>query len=178
MTTDVLRDSNIPAGLSDREFVPSVIGTTMESRDFLSGHVQTHRIEISFRGGRLILEAEEPVLDWYVPVCRKLAGLLDLPRNWDSYNAPPIESQAIGRVLHILEEAIDLDMPRPAVVPTVKGGVQLEWHTNGLDLEIEIEPDSGGSIFYEHEKGDIIEREGNPEDHLSLIQELVIQLKP
>ena len=69
-------------------------------------------------------------------------------------------------------------MPRPAVVPTVKGGVQLEWHANGLDLEIEISPDSGGSIFYEHEKGDTIEREGSPEDHLSLIKEWLVQLKP
>jgi hypothetical protein len=32
---------------------------------------------------------------------------------------------------------MDDDTPEPQIVPTPSGGVQMEWHTRGIDLEIE-----------------------------------------
>jgi len=41
------------------------------------------------------------------------------------------------------------DTPAPAVVPTNRGGLQFEWHTRGIDLEIELQAPGRGSISYE-----------------------------
>ena len=49
-----------------------------------------------------------------------------LSRGWDGDNAPPISSAAINTV-----EALE-------VTPTHTGGLQVELHCGGLDLEIEV----------------------------------------
>jgi hypothetical protein len=47
----------------------------------------------------------------------------------------------------------------PQIIPTVEGGVQLEWHRDGFDLEIEIT--CTGEIYadYEDESGQAWEGE-------------------
>lgn len=54
---------------------------------------------------------------------------LPTEENWDGDGAHPTSGQA-RRVLEAL-----------SVVPTVKGGAQIELHAGGVDLEIEIEDD-------------------------------------
>ena len=41
----------------------------------------------------------------------------------------------------------------PSVVPTEPGGVQLEWHIGGVDIEIEFN-EKGEQVFDEKEKAD------------------------
>ena len=55
--------------------------------------------------------------------------LLDLPENWNSYGALPISGAAIKAAESM------------SIVPTCNGGVQLEWHINGHDIEIEFAQD-------------------------------------
>ena len=60
----------------------------------------------------------------------KWAGrLLALKPNWDSYGAPRISRDAISTIEHF------------ATVPCSDGGIQLEIHRNGFDIEIEVGPD-------------------------------------
>ena len=45
--------------------------------------------------------------------------------------------------LKLLGDLLDFDTPPPGVVPRVQGNIQLEWHTDHLDIEIYIDsPDS------------------------------------
>jgi hypothetical protein len=68
--------------------------------------------------------------------------LLALPPNWDSYGARSIEPEILAAAARWLAENMMPETPRPAVLPTVRGGVQFEWSIRGLDLEIElISPD-------------------------------------
>jgi len=66
-----------------------------------------------------------------------VAGLLELEPNWDSYGALPIEAAHAEAILNLLAEVLGDDAPTPSVVPTSIGGVQVEWHLAGIDLEIE-----------------------------------------
>jgi hypothetical protein len=93
------------------------------------------------------LEDKEPA--WLRPTAQKLTELSDLPENWDSYGARPIDHSAIAFAVQLLSETMQADTPAPAVVPTNRGGVQLEWHTRGIDLEIEIQ--SPGRILVSYE---------------------------
>jgi hypothetical protein len=48
--------------------------------------------------------------------------------------------------------------PAPAVVPTVAGGVQLEWHIGCVDIEIRIQrPDPIRVYASDTDSGDVIE---------------------
>lgn len=58
----------------------------------------------------------------------RIDSLAALEQNWNSYGAPPPTLEAL-RVLRCLH-----------VMPTNDGGVQIEWHCNGQDVEIEVGP--------------------------------------
>ncbi len=76
-------------------------------------------------------------------------SLLDLPAGWNSYSAKPIARQNAARAIQLLIEFVQPGTPSPAVIPTVRGGIQLEWHTKGTNLEIYIESPDNVSFFAE-----------------------------
>ncbi len=41
------------------------------------------------------------------------------------------------------------ETPRPSVVPTSHGGIQLEWHTRGIDLEVGVAEPEQVTASYE-----------------------------
>lgn len=45
----------------------------------------------------------------------------------------------------LVKNAID----PPQLVPTTTGGIQLEWHRGGLDVELHVEPDGSSWLSYE-----------------------------
>jgi hypothetical protein len=54
------------------------------------------------------------------------------------------------------------DIPAPSVVPTTPGGLQFEWHMQGIDLEIEMRPDFRWLSSYEESStGESWEVEGD-----------------
>jgi hypothetical protein len=97
---------------------------------------------------------------WLEPTLRTMAELLDLPDNWNSYGANPIDPAQVAWALDLLARTMKLDSPTPTVVPTSHGGVELEWHLRGVDLEVHaISP--RGVYFYcqDHVRGTEEERE-------------------
>lgn len=60
------------------------------------------------------------------PRCLDLRHFRDLKKGWDTYDAEPISTQAIRTAEHL------------TAVPTSSGGIQLEMHAGGVELEIEI----------------------------------------
>jgi hypothetical protein len=58
-----------------------------------------------------------------------LASLRDLKDNWDSYGAKPPDERAL--------KAVEAGL---SIVPTSDGGIQIELHIGGRDVEIAITP--------------------------------------
>lgn len=50
--------------------------------------------------------------------------------------------------LVVLENIVGDQTPAPAIVPSGAGGLQLEWHTKGIDLEIHIEAPYVGEVWW------------------------------
>lgn len=86
---------------------------------------------------------------WADPVKQRLNHLLSLPANWDSYGAKCVDIRRAVQAFRVLAEVMVEHSPRPQIVPTSDGGVQLEWHQNGIDLEVEIAPSSKVLVSYE-----------------------------
>lgn len=84
------------------------------------------------------------ILDAQVPgstilVKDRLEELYNLKPDWGGYGetAPFPESiRAIKRILQVLSTP-------PSICPTYNGGVQAEWHIDGLDIEIEYDVEQG-----------------------------------
>jgi hypothetical protein len=68
-------------------------------------------------------------------------GLLRLEADWDSYGALPIRFEAASRAVALLIQAAEREVSQPAIVPTNRGGLQLEWHYSDYDLEVQVGPD-------------------------------------
>jgi len=78
-------------------------------------------------------EAEGALMKITDKIRDSMAYLLNLEEGWDSYGAKKISLVAIAEAGRLLEQ---LDLPEPQIVPCSDGGVQLEWHQNGLDIEL------------------------------------------
>jgi len=129
----------------------SVSGATQSHFDDPRSSGPEYRIVVDYKG-------EAP--RWLEPAVQALNELLSLPANWDSYGARPIDPKIAIFSLQLLAEMMSPTIPAPLVIPTNRGGVQLEWHTRGIDLEIEIQQPGRISACYEdHRSGDEWEEE-------------------
>jgi hypothetical protein len=89
----------------------------------------------------------------YVQTVRTLIELLELPGGWNSYKASPIRKENVTFAVELLGRLMRIDTPAPNVVPRVRGGVQLEWHTRGVNLEIAIDSPGDVNFFVEDIQG-------------------------
>src|SRR6476469_8907832 len=82
--------------------------------------------------------AAQPERKWQIEVVNALTQLATLQQGWDSYNAPPLRRDAGHFALEILQSVMRPRTPVPQIVPSSSGGVQLEWHERGVDLELHV----------------------------------------
>ncbi len=87
-------------------------------------------------------------VDWYNKMIKSVIDFRALSPNWDGYGALEICVGVIADAIRLLSEIIRDDTPEPYIFPTPQGGVQFEWHTEKIDLEIEIVPDSKVIVLY------------------------------
>jgi hypothetical protein len=79
-----------------------------------------------------------PERKWQIEVQSRLLKYAKMQNGWDSYRAPPVGWDTGMFALYILNDVMRTRTPIPQVVPSAAGGVQLEWHQKGIDLELHI----------------------------------------
>lgn len=89
--------------------------------------------------------ADEP--PWLRQVVSDVQHLLQLSPGWDSYGAMPIDQRAAATAFTLLFEVMHRDAPAPSVAPLSDSGIQLDWHTRGIDVELVISPLGHASIW-------------------------------
>jgi hypothetical protein len=57
---------------------------------------------------------------------------------WDGYGGRAPRDTVIEFVRSILNSVMKPTAPAPAIVPLSGGGLQVEWHTKGLDIELSV----------------------------------------
>jgi len=108
------------------------------------------------QGDNLIIEIEGEAPAWLSGVIRQLPPLANLSTNWNSYGAVPVSRKSIIAALVVLFSVMQEDTPIPDLVPTPRGTIQLEWHTRGIDLEVDVLPGGLFHISYEDLRGDAL----------------------
>lgn len=121
----------------------------------LTGAVMnTRRMRFPIDGGvfDIVIAGELP--SWVAPTVDALGRLLSMPPDWDSYGARQVDPTCVESAIDIALAIMHDRTPSPAVVPTSSGGIQLEWHMRGIDLEIEIQSPSRISASFEDQQGE------------------------
>ena len=79
-----------------------------------------------------------------------IANILNLPWGQDDWQegaqAPKIE--AVSHLMVALSATLQPDSPAPHIAPMWNGGVQAEWHQDGVDLQLSVAPDGGITWSY------------------------------
>lgn len=98
--------------------------------------------------------------DWLIHVKRSLEELIALPAGWDGHGGRPVDLDIAAFTLQLLAETMANGAPPPQLIPLSYGGLQLEWHEVGIDLEMEVEAPNHTYLDYADQRtGEVIERE-------------------
>ena len=113
---------------------------------------------------------------WSETARQRLSELANLKSGWDDASAPPIVPSLIETAWNFLtSELVSSLEVKPDIVPTLDGGLLIEWHTTKVDLIIESSPKEPGSFYFcDNETGD--EFESVIGDNLNAIATAFIKL--
>ena len=85
------------------------------------------------------LDLEKKALPaWLDERSQTILGFPELPPNWNTYGARPVDRAVALAAARLLQDVVSPDSPCAEVIPTTTGGVQIEWHVHGIDLEVRI----------------------------------------
>ena len=85
--------------------------------------------------------------EWFNPTLQAMAALPWRTDNWTA-GGKRTQRVAVVKMLSLLAKILDNRTLPPNVVPTWRGGVQVEWHRNGVYLEIEADPHEEMEYFF------------------------------
>lgn len=123
--------------------VAALAPTDLPTASWESSGVRREAVRTAFTMPQLLGQTD---LAWHPHdswknLASRLSRLGQLGANWDSYGGKPIDATVIAfasSMLNSLAPWALIGVPAPTAVPARHGGIQLEWHSGPLDLEIEI----------------------------------------
>jgi hypothetical protein len=149
------------SAITQRELLSA---TDMEGE---GGQVTKHTLEIQAANPQLI-----PA--WVLSMTEAIAELLELPSGWNSYHARPVALSSAQSAIELLKRVMSDMTPAPDIVPTSLGGVQLEWHTMEIDIEITVPPIGVAEIYIQRSGARSVE--GTLPQALSDLQSAISEL--
>ena len=111
---------------------------------------------------------EPPEIQWLESTTRAVNRLPWLETNLPDGRVVPKPEAAANLLWLLLNILEDSTVDPTAIIPTSRGGVAAEWHTGGIDLEIEGDPD--GTVEYNFTAPDTDEYEGPLDADLSQLK--------
>lgn len=118
----------------------------------------------------------QPLPSWFDPLMQGFVDLLTLPAGWDSYNAVPINPKLVDTAIAFMNGLLGPSSPAPRVVPLASGGLQVEWHRKGIDVEVVFDQDEG-PYFYYRNRASGEESERNVQDERSSLTAIISSLE-
>lgn len=138
MDTTLIRQFGTGRGIAADDVWEPPGTTTIESQPLLADPLRLTRESRFALAGEVWVPVEEVrVPAWVRSTVEALSELLALEPDWDSYGARAVDPFHVYTVLQVLALVMRDDTPAPSIGPTNRGGVQVEWHEHGIDLEIE-----------------------------------------
>jgi len=145
-----------PINLTDLLVSPAMAGASSSASHAAYGIPRQSWRGVREQSEPMVLYAPSQALSagWFHPSVEGISSVLRLRRGWDSYDARPITHVSAQSALTFLSRVLEATTAPPAVVPLADGGVQIEWHRGGLDVEIAFSPGDAPEMYIaDHETG-------------------------
>jgi hypothetical protein len=113
---------------------------------------------------------------WLPEAAARIELLSALRPGWDGNDALPVDRRALARSWDLIQVLVTNVPIPPSIVPTAAGGLALEWHRPGLDLEIEMLP-GRESVFVSYEEVGGPDIEGPLSAHLVAVANALVRLR-
>lgn len=94
--------------------------------------------------------------EWVRRLGSQLNELLELGEGWDGYRAKSISEFSVKAVIAIMVEVMNDGLAFPHIFPLPDGGLQLEWHADGDDVELEVEANGSAFAFIRDRNGNVV----------------------
>lgn len=85
---------------------------------------------------RLIVSGPDSA--WHSRLMDRFNELTALPVGWDGYDGKPVSFQCASFAAAVLAKLFQNGVPAPSLVPGADGSLQIEWHRNGYDVELDV----------------------------------------
>ena len=110
----------------------------------------------------------------------KIQELTQLPIGWDGYRGQPVHEDNAYEARKILTAFMlsSRKLPDPSVVPGSDGSIQLEWHTEGVSIELKIDLHGESDASYSMEIGIGTYADEYPSLFANLIQNILHYTQP
>ena len=110
-------------------------------QDEVPNYVHTERTIYTFnahtpRASRV--RVVSPRSDWFESLKGRFDELATLPVGWDGYKGIAVKFTCAQFAANLIERLCDPSLPPPCLVPGGDGTVQIEWHRNQYDIEIDV----------------------------------------
>ncbi len=117
---------------------------TQDAEDFYMGnHFINDRLHID-----QFTKNQFSNLRWLVEhVKYKMNDLLSLGEGWDGHRGKAITQEAVQSVFQFVLAVCDELTFFPQFIPLPDGGIQIEWHTGGESIEIEIDGSGNAHVM-------------------------------
>jgi hypothetical protein len=139
----------------------------------------TRRREYYSRGQVYLVEWQDygqSLPAWFDPLMQGFVDVFTLPPNWDSYGAGAVDPRLVQDAINLMNSLLAPSSPAPRVVPLSSGGIQLEWHRKGIDLEVVFDRDEQPFFnFQDREKGE--ESEHSLPENSTLLSSIIAALE-
>lgn len=98
--------------------------------------------------------------DWSESLRARFQELVNLSFNWDGHGGQPVSFDIAMFAATVLNRLFLEKVPLPSLVPGTDGTLQIEWHYNGYDIELDIlAPNDVVAYFYDHHRKEDTEME-------------------
>lgn len=166
MTASVLFEERVtyPSQLTDSARIPYYSGGTLAADATLSA--EGIRVRSSFGN----LEAAPQTASWLGAALRDLVRWANKDQGWDSYGARRISPRVARRVAKLLRMLASAQVPRPFITGTSTGGLNLQWESDGYDIQFTFEEGESSALYWNKDEGE--EWEGPLERATSALQAL------
>jgi hypothetical protein len=103
------------------------------------------------------VEVTQDAAPWLKDALDRISALTALADGWDSYGGRAVDATIVMDTVKFLMKVSYPSIPRPSIVPLATGGLQVEWHRGGVDLEVAFCDEDPGALVSDRESGDVRE---------------------
>jgi hypothetical protein len=93
---------------------------------------------------------------WIVQAEEELNLLRQLPPRWDGHRASQVTRDAVESAVQVLARVMSDVLAPPQFFPLPNGGLQMEWHAGGDDIEIEVDPSGAAFVLATNATGEVL----------------------